>query len=300
MLPLEKVTAFVDGQSGVSEFLGKPVISPEALAACHYDLILVTTRQADAVAARCKALGIDLEKVLFLKNNFTLTDRNLSYGPAREILGDEFIEKLQSSQRLIRSPLWSDRERLPSSELDNDYVRLKTLDALTGKLGEVPGAVAELGVFKGGFARCLNALMPERRLYLFDTFTGFDPSEVSGCGTGFIHAHQNTALEAVRARLPFPVAAVFREGLFPATAEGLEGERFALVSLDVDLEESTYQGLSWFLPRLSPGGYLLLHDYNNPKLPGVKAAIGRYEREHGRLPAVPLCDCNGTLVICGI
>ena len=78
---------------------------------------------------------------------------------------------------------------------------------------------------------------------------------------------------------------------------GLEGERFALVSLDADLEESTLAGLRFFLPRMSAGGYLLLHDWNNPKLPGVRRALARWEAEHGRLAAVPLCDVNGTLVI---
>ena len=97
--------------------------------------------------------------------------------------------------------------------------------------------------------------------------------------------------------LPHPDRAVLRPGLFPASAEGTE-ERFALVSLDVDLEESTLAGLRWFLPRMSPGGYLLLHDYNSPALPGVKAALRRYEAECGqRLHAVPLCDVNGTLVL---
>ena len=97
--------------------------------------------------------------------------------------------------------------------------------------------------------------------------------------------------------LPHPERAVIRRGLFPQTAEGLEGERFALVSLDADLEESTLSGLRWFLPRMSAGGYLLLHDYNNPKLPGVKRALRRYEAEAGRVRAVPISDVNGTLVI---
>ena len=97
--------------------------------------------------------------------------------------------------------------------------------------------------------------------------------------------------------MPYPEHVVLRKGLFPKTAEGLEDKRFALVSLDVDLEESTYQGLRWFLPRMEAGGFLLLHDYNSPDLPGVRKALRRYEAEHGHLHAVPLCDVNGTLVI---
>ena len=91
---------------------------------------------------------------------------------------------------------------------------------------------------------------------------------------------------------------MLRPGLFPATAAGLEDERFALVSLDADLEESTLAGLRFFYPRLLPGGFLLLHDWASPRLPGVARALECSEAELGRaLPAVPLCDLNGTLVI---
>ena len=298
-LPIEKVAAFVDSRPAGADFLGRPVIPPEELARRAYDLVIVTSRQAQAIADRCRALGIAPEKLLFLKNHTLLQDRNRCYGPAEELLGRAFVDRLRRSQRLIRAPRWSEGELLDAGDLDNDYVRLKTLEALCARLVAVPGAAAELGVYRGSFARCINSLLPDRKLYLFDTFEGFDPAEADGCGRGFVDAHRNTALERVRAALPHPELSVFRAGLFPDSAAGLE-ERFALVSLDVDLEESSYHGLCWFLPRLSPGGYLLLHDWANPDLTGVRAALERYERERGvRLPAVPLCDVNGTLVICG-
>ncbi len=98
--------------------------------------------------------------------------------------------------------------------------------------------------------------------------------------------------------MPHPERVIVRAGLFPSSAEGIE-ERFALVSLDADLEESTLAGLRLFWPRLSPGGFLLLHDYDSPLLGGVKRALARYEAELGKaLPAVPLCDVNGTLALC--
>lgn len=36
------------------------------------------------------------------------------------------------------------------------------------------GCVAEAGVFQGNFAKVINANFPDRKLYLFDTFEGFD------------------------------------------------------------------------------------------------------------------------------
>ena len=296
-LPAERVTAFVDGSPVSDSFLGRPVLRPGALMGRRIDLLIVAGRRTERIEGELRELGVDAEKVFYLKNHVDCVDRNRSYDLAREVLGEDYVNRIRCSERLIRVPLWTERERIAGPESENDYVRLKTLEALCRRLNDIPGAAAELGVYRGGFARWINRLLPERRLYLFDTFEGFDEKESAGCGEGFVGAHRNTAAEAVLTSLPHPERALIRKGLFPQTAEGLEGERFALVSLDADLEQSTYSGLCWFLPRMEPGGYLLLHDYDNPKLPGVKRALERFEKEQGRLCAVPLCDVNGTLVI---
>ena len=295
-LPAERVEAFVDREGGAS-FLGRPVISLEQLAGREFDLLIVASREAERVERDCRQLGIAPEKLLFLKNHLAPVERNRSYDTARAVLGDAYVDRLIGSERLIRVPLWTEKERIAGPGSDNDYVRLKTLEALCLRLESVPGAAAELGVYRGGFARWINALLPERTLYLFDTFEGFDPAESAEESAGFTEAHRNTSAEQVLAALPHPERAVIRQGLFPQTAAGLEAERFSLVSLDADLEESTLAGLRFFWPRMSEGGYLLLHDYNNPRLPGVRRALERFEAEAGRLPAVPLCDVSGTLVI---
>ncbi|MBR5093942.1 MAG: class I SAM-dependent methyltransferase [Oscillospiraceae bacterium] len=296
-LPAERVAAFVERDGGGS-FLGRPVIALEDLAGREIDLLIVTSRDAERIEGRLRELGADPEKVFYLKAHLACTDRNRSYGLAARVLGEDLAERIRASERLIRVPLWTAEERIAGPGSDNDYVRLKTLEAICRRLGDVPGAAAELGVYRGGFARWINALLPERKLYLFDTFEGFDPEESAGQGAGFTRAHQDTSVRQVLAALPHPEQAQIRPGLFPRTAEGLEGEHFALVSLDVDLEESTLRGLRFFLPRISTGGYLLLHDYDAPKLPGVRRALERYEEETGRrLHAVPICDVNGSLVI---
>lgn len=296
-LPAERIEAFVEPAGGGS-FLGRPVLSLRDLAGRDFDLLIVTASRSEQIARDCRALGLDEEKILYLKNHLVPADRNRCYGAARELLGDAFVERLISSERLIRAPLWTGEERISGPDSDSDYVRLKTLEALCRRLEGVPGAAAELGVYRGGFARWINLLLPERELFLFDTFSGFDPGESAGEAAGLVAAHRNTGPERVLSRLPRPERARLRIGLFPETAAGLEGERFALVSLDADLEESTLQGLRWFWPRLSEGGFLLLHDWDNPDLPGVRRALARYEEELGRrLPGVPLCDVCGSLVL---
>lgn len=53
----------------------------------------------------------------------------------------------------------------------------------------VPGELAELGVFRGEFASVMNALFPEKELHLFDTFKSW--------GRSFCHeiCQSGTALE---------------------------------------------------------------------------------------------------------
>ena len=295
-LEASRVEAFVE-REGRGTFLGRPVRPPEALSGKRFDLLLVASREAERIARELDELGVDPEKVFYLKNHLSCVDRNRSYELARKTLGEDYVNNIRFSERLIRVPLWTEREKITGPGSDNDYVRLKTLEAICMRLDSIPGAAAELGVYRGGFARWINELMPRRRLYLFDTFSGFDEAESADCGAGFTGAHRNTAAERVLSAMPHPEQIVIRRGLFPQTAEGLEGERFALVSLDADLEESTLAGLRFFLPRMQTGGYLLLHDYNNPKLPGVQRALRRYEEQAGRVRAVPLSDVNGTLVI---
>ena len=100
--------------------------------------------------------------------------------------------------------------------------------------------------------RYLNRLFADRTLYLFDTFQGFSQNDLAD-GTEGKHSQaeagdfQDTNLELVLSRLPYPEKAVVRKGYFPETAEGLE-DRFALVSLDVaDLYKLTLSGLEYFI-----------------------------------------------------
>lgn len=297
-LDVSKVCAFLDSAPASDSFLGRPVLHPEEVKDEDIDLILVASRHVDDIVLKATALGFDADKLIFLKNNWRLCDRNRDYTAAETVLDPVYLDSVKASQYAVRDPLWVSDSPLTSRDLGNDYVRMRTLEAICRELEGVPGAAAELGVYRGGFARCINALLPERTLYLFDTFEGFDAAEAKGEAAGFVQAHRNTGADRVLRLMPHPEKVIIRQGVFPASLGGLE-DRFALISLDVDLEESSLAGLRWFYPRLNSGGYLLLHDYNSPRLPGVKKALRRYESELGqRIPAVPLCDVNGTLVLC--
>jgi O-methyltransferase len=183
-----------------------------------------------------------------------------------------------------------------------DMVRFGTVDLLRREIVDwgVDGAVAELGVGVGTFAATLNRYFPERTLYLFDTFSGFDPrdlaAEVARGRGGAPYGVTKVTVGKVRSRLPHPEKAEFRVGWFPESAAGCEGETFCLVNVDVGVYRPTYAGLQWFYPRLAAGGYLLVNDYNNGHCTGVREAVHQFVRETGA-PYTVLPDYGAHAVI---
>ncbi len=133
----------------------------------------------------------------------------------------------------------------------------------TIKKEKIKGNFAELGVFRGEASKIIHSLAPEKKLYLFDTFEGFPMKFLENKGDA--HRYKNTKLELVKKNIGNLNNIIIRKGIFPETTTGLESETFAFVYLDADLYKSTLEGLDFFYPRISEGGYIFLHDYNNPQ-----------------------------------
>lgn len=182
-----------------------------------------------------------------------------------------------------------------------DYIRLATLELLVKEIKEknVPGNVAELGVYQGEFSKYVNQCFPDRKLYLFDTFKGFDKNDIkTELENRFSSGDQdfsNTSVELVMGKMKFPEQCIVKKGFFPDTAEGLE-DSFALVSLDTDLFDPIYYGLCYFYPRLNPGGYILVHDYNSEGYKGVKEAVRKFCWEQN-INFIPIPDSAGSGII---
>ena len=185
-----------------------------------------------------------------------------------------------------------------------DVVRYGVLELLCRRIQEcgVPGDVAEVGVGDGWWARAVNTHLPDRRLYLFDTFAGFDERDIEAeaeVGLPTAAPYELTSVaspETVLERLPGPDRAVARVGRFPETALGLEDQQFCLAGIDVGVHEVTRAALEWFYPRLAPGGYVVVADYNNSHAPGVKVAVDQFVASVGTA-LVPLIDYAASAVV---
>jgi hypothetical protein len=160
------------------------------------------------------------------------------------------------------------------------------------------GDLAEVGVYRGNSARLLAVLAKraERRLYLFDTFSGFDPRNLQGPDSDKKVAFEDTSLDRVK-RLVKLDNVIYVPGLFPdSIATVALPERFVVVHLDCDLYEPTKAGLEYFCSRMAHGGLIIVHDYGSSHWPGVKAAVDEVLSQRPERPIL-LPDKSGTVVI---
>lgn len=158
----------------------------------------------------------------------------------------------------------------------------------------VPGNMAELGVYQGEFAKLLNRYFPEKKLYLFDTFEGFD-TERDVIPDRFKDILKDTSIELVLSKMVNPDNCIVKKGYFPDTTSGIY-DSFSLVSLDCDFYNPILAGLEFFYPRLAKGGYIFIHDFDSPLLVEVKKAVYNY-CEKQNIAIVPIVDRGCSVII---
>ena len=202
---------------------------------------------------------------------------------------DEIIIISTSAMEAIREQLLQmgiSRQRINTRYVDLQVVpRRKWLEdfALIIHKKSILGAVAEAGVFQGEFASVINSSFPDRILYLFDTFEGFDQRDVmfeekngySDARAGHLSITSETL---VLDKMKYPKNCVIKKGYFPETAADIN-EKFCYVNLDMDLYKPTLEGLRFFYPRMTNGGIITIHDYFSQGYEGVNAAVKEFLNE---------------------
>jgi len=171
---------------------------------------------------------------------------------------------------------------------------------------KLDGAVAECGVYMGDFAYYINKYFPDRKLYLFDTFSGFDIKDIQAerdmGDSEFINGIFNTDIVfrisddpddyslikkmlnnelVVIKKMLHKDKCIIKKGYFPESASDVN-DKFCFVNLDMDLYTPMLAGLEFFYDKMCEGGVILLHDYFMPGLPGVKHAVESFERKLDR------------------
>ncbi len=323
-----EIFGIIDNDPPSKSFQGIPYYKPSEIDASRVDFLIVPIKNyhvCKAILNQLNELSFPVQKISFLFNEYQ--DDKVFHIIEQD---DSVLENAFPALYKIRKrcQAWNENYSFFGCSFDfidndsligqgqlqderlyyQDYLRYRTFELVAREIKNngVKGNLAEMGVYKGTFSALINGVFPEKLLYLYDTFESFDLSEynaqpvLSRVADGFLNSFKDTSEETVVRKMPYPEKCVIRTGFFPDSLKTEDyDEKFAFVSLDVDLEESTLSGLRFFYPRLSEGGYIFIHDYNDITLEGfVHSAIARYEKEIGSaLKKVPLADVSGTLVI---
>lgn len=144
---------------------------------------------------------------------------------------------------------------------------------------KIEGAFVELGVYQGETAEIIHEMDRSRNLHLFDTFEGFDnkdlEKEKSKDERYSTDNFSDTKLEEVKDLFKDSNNVYFYKGYFPETAKELKEDKFSFVHLDADLYKPTIDALNYFYPKLSPGGVIIIHDYNHT-WDGIRLALDEF------------------------
>jgi hypothetical protein len=147
-------------------------------------------------------------------------------------------------------------------------------------LHSTSSSFAEVGTYRGGGAFFLAAVATDlglsNRIHVFDTFEGFPDTIGEKDGGQAPGAFSETSFGDVCAYLSQWPNVQVHKGVIEGFGNVVDKETFSLVHLDVDLYEGTKAGLEMFVPRLVPGGAILVDDYGHTTCPGVKTAVDEF------------------------
>jgi len=262
-----KVIGFLDNAEKEPIPCGRemiPVYKPEKVGGLEYDMILISNNfpsYVEDIKRQLTGLGVSKNKVAALIEN----------EPSWVNIRSQYnIYDENSDQRVIWIRNYA------------DYVKERKIE----------GNVAECGVCMGDFSYYINKYFPDRKLYLFDTFSGFDSNDIQverKLGeSGFINGafnnqivFSNASVRIVIERMLYKDNCIIKKGYFPETASDVKGQ-FCFVNLDMDLYQPMLAGLEFFYDKMCDGGVILLHDYFSYELPGVRHAVEVFERKRNR------------------
>ncbi len=179
------------------------------------------------------------------------------------------------------------------SENETAVILSELCEIITRK---VSGDIVEFGCYRGDTSllieRVLEREFPDSlaRLWIYDSFEGL-PSrtteDASVAGDSFREGELLVTKREVverfkKAGLHVPrIRKNFFENLDP---ENDVPEKISFAFLDGDLYKSIKTSLELVTPKINHDGTILVHDYNNPQLPGVARAVDEWIRQQKTAP----------------
>jgi O-methyltransferase len=172
------------------------------------------------------------------------------------------------------------------------------------KKDDVPGDVAETGVWRGGASifmkGCLTAWdMRDRTVWVADSFEGLPvPSLPQDAGYDFSVAKVPilaVGIDEVRENFRrydlLDDNVRFLKGWFRDTLHVAPIRELALLRLDGDLYESTMDSLKALCGKVSPGGFVIIDDFND--FEPCRRAVLEFRQQQGIEDPIEMIDWSG-------
>lgn len=164
----------------------------------------------------------------------------------------------------------------------------------------VPGDFVEAGVWRGGATILMRAVLKargvgDRVVWAADSFEGL-PAPDPRRFPREARAHQSALMQGALENLAVPLEEVrenfaryglldeqvrFLVGWFADTLPGAPIERIAVLRLDGDFYESTWDALTHLYDRVSPGGVIIVDDYGEDEWTYCRQAVDRFREVRG-------------------
>ena len=184
-------------------------------------------------------------------------------------------------------------------------VRLRSLRALAERAlaDNVPGDFVETGVWRGGATILMRGVLAahqvtDRSVWVVDSFAGLPMPDVERFPVDEFWTPMGgrlvATLDDVRANfasyLLLDDQVKFLQGWFKDTLPTAPIERIAVLRLDGDLYESTMDSLNNLYHRVSPGGFVIIDDYN---LESCRIAVDEFRATHDITAEIGVIDWAG-------
>ncbi|MBQ3271088.1 class I SAM-dependent methyltransferase [Candidatus Saccharibacteria bacterium] len=152
---------------------------------------------------------------------------------------------------------------------------------------EVSGDVVEFGCYRGDTSLLMQKMLEREfpdsssRLWIYDSFEGLPArtrEDASVAGDSFKQGELLVTKREVVERFKKAGLHVprIRKGFFENLSTDDLPSEIAFAFLDGDLYQSIKTSLELVTPRMNKHGVILVHDYNNPQLPGASRAVDEW------------------------
>ena len=288
-------------------FHGVNCIKTKDINMYEYDYVVVASGYVEKIIESLVTNGIPEEKIISFIYDDSSTYKMIQ-SRISKVLDDKYNRRVAAKwlkegivlPEIYPAVVWNHEVSVRCFQ--KDFVREMTLQLISKRIKEekIYGAVAELGVYKGDFTVLIDNCFPDKKLFLYDTFGGFDLKDLDDDVTinnieGEKNKFKDTSVEVVLGRIANKDRVVTKQGYFPESfSEG--DEKFCFISIDLNLEKPVYSALSILFPLLSHGGFILVSDYYAPFYGGTRKAVDRWCKENNEV-FIPVADFYGSVLI---